>query len=294
MAKIPPPPQAITGPPAIDQAILTIRGHQVMIDADLATLYGVETRVLNQAVKRNPGRFPEGFRFELTAEEKREVITRCGHLERLKYAPSNPNAFTEHGVLMAATVLSSDRAVAVSIAIIEAFIRLREAAMATADGGPDPRRLPVRSRTSGRPGPIQQRIDAFLGDVGPRLETAVNAVLDTVANPREGTTVREEAHDLIAESIAHLKSKLRQAGLENEEIAARITRLLAEAEHDRSQARRARAEAEQLELSTLVRRLRLVLAAQRTLTFGEVDPDDPLMARIDAFERTLGELAGDR
>ncbi len=72
----------------IESLILTIRGHKVMIDADLAALYGVETRTLNQAVKRNANRFPKDFMFRLTAGEKSEVITNCDHLRNLKFAKS--------------------------------------------------------------------------------------------------------------------------------------------------------------------------------------------------------------
>ena len=103
-----------------------MRGHKVMIDADLAGLYGVETRTLNQAVKRNANRFPKDFMFRLNADEKSEVITNCDHLRRLKFAKSLPLAFTEHGAIMAATILNSPRAVSMSIFVVRAFILMRE------------------------------------------------------------------------------------------------------------------------------------------------------------------------
>lgn len=110
----------------IESLILTIRGCKVLIDADLAAIYGVENRALNQAVKRNSERFPKDFIFQLNAAEKLEVITNCDHLARLKFAKSLPFAFTEHGALMAATVLSSPRAVAMSVYVVRAFIQMRE------------------------------------------------------------------------------------------------------------------------------------------------------------------------
>jgi hypothetical protein len=110
----------------IESLILTIRGRKVLVDADLATIYGVETRTLNQAVKRNAERFPEDFIFTLNAAEKLEVITNCDHLARLKFAKSLPFAFTEHGAIMAATVLNSAQAVAMSIYVVRAFIQMRE------------------------------------------------------------------------------------------------------------------------------------------------------------------------
>lgn len=94
----------------IESLILTIRGHKVLIDADLASIYDVETRTLNQAVKRNIERFPEDFLFHLNAKEKAEVITNCDHLNQLKFAKSMPFAFTELGAIMAATVLNSKQA----------------------------------------------------------------------------------------------------------------------------------------------------------------------------------------
>ena len=92
----------------IENLILNIRGKQVMLDRDLARLYGVETKVLNQAVKRNIERFPERFMFQLTDDEKNKVVTICDHLKDLRFSYQNPYAFTEHGVTMLASVLKSD------------------------------------------------------------------------------------------------------------------------------------------------------------------------------------------
>jgi len=97
-----------------------------MVDADLAELYGVETKALNQAVKRNSERFPKEFMFPLTKSEKEKVVTNCDHLARLKYSPVLPNAFTEHGALMLGNVLKSPRAVEVSLLIVKTFVQLRE------------------------------------------------------------------------------------------------------------------------------------------------------------------------
>ncbi|MFZ1946830.1 MAG: ORF6N domain-containing protein [bacterium] len=111
----------------IQQRILLVRGEKVIIDADLAEFYGVTTKALNQAVRRNRGRFPADFVFRLTRDEKSEVVTVCDHLSRLKYSPTSPYAFTEHGAIMAAAVLNSSRAVQVSVFIVRAFVALRQA-----------------------------------------------------------------------------------------------------------------------------------------------------------------------
>jgi hypothetical protein len=111
---------------SIQQRILLIRGVKVIIDADLAEFYGVQTRRLNEQVKRNRERFPGDFMFQLTADEKIELIANCDHLEKLKFSKALPFAFTEHGAIMAAAVLNSSRAVDVSIFVVRAFVQLRE------------------------------------------------------------------------------------------------------------------------------------------------------------------------
>ena len=112
----------------ITRAILVLRGHRVLLDSDLAALYGVETRVLNQAVRRNTERFPEDFRFQLTAAEaaasrSQSVTLKPGRGQNIKFLPY---ALTEHGAIMAATVLNSRRAVEMSIYVVRAFVQLRE------------------------------------------------------------------------------------------------------------------------------------------------------------------------
>ncbi len=109
----------------IESSILIIRGHKVILDADMAVLYGVTTKRLNEQVKRNRDRFPEEFMFQLTEREKGEVVANCDHLKLLKFSPNLPYAFTEHGAIMLATVLNSPVAVQTSIQIVKAFVRLR-------------------------------------------------------------------------------------------------------------------------------------------------------------------------
>ncbi|MBQ6277169.1 MAG: ORF6N domain-containing protein [Bacteroidales bacterium] len=109
----------------VEELIFTIRDKQVMIDYHLAQLYGVETKVLNQQVKRNIERFPERFRFQLADDERDKVVTNCDHLSKLKFSKTNPYAFTEQGVAMLSAVLRSETAVAVSVRIIDAFVEMR-------------------------------------------------------------------------------------------------------------------------------------------------------------------------
>lgn len=104
---------------------MSIRGKQIMIDRDLADLYGVETKVLNQAVKRNMERFPERFRFQLTKEEMAELVTNCDRFNSLKHSTVRSYAFTEQGVVMLSTVIRSETAIRISIRIMDAFVTMR-------------------------------------------------------------------------------------------------------------------------------------------------------------------------
>jgi hypothetical protein len=113
-------------PEHIERSILLIRGQRVMLDADLAGLYGVSTKRVNEQVRRNRDRFPGDFMFQLTTNEKAEVVANCDHLSKLRFSPVLPNAFTEHGAIMAASVLNTRRAIQVSVFVVRAFVKLRE------------------------------------------------------------------------------------------------------------------------------------------------------------------------
>ena len=106
--------------------ILVLRGKKVMIDKDIAELYGVTTKRLNEQVKRNKNRFPEDFMFQLSQGEKDEVVANCDHLRNLKFSPNLPFVFTEHGAVMLASVLNSSRAIEVNIQIVRIFTQVRE------------------------------------------------------------------------------------------------------------------------------------------------------------------------
>ena len=106
-----------------------IRGKRVMIDRGLAELYEVETKKLNQAVKRNIERFPEDFMFQLTDEEQNELVTNCDHLQNLKYSYQNAYAFTEHGVTMLSSILKSKKAIEINVQVVRTFIALRQFAI---------------------------------------------------------------------------------------------------------------------------------------------------------------------
>lgn len=126
-----PAPNALL--PRIEGRIQVLRGLRVMIDADLAALYGVTTKRLNEQVRRNADRFPGDFMFQLDAAEKAEVVANCDHLAKLKFSKALPYAFTEHGAIQAANVLASPQAVEMGIFVVRAFVRMRELAAVHAD-----------------------------------------------------------------------------------------------------------------------------------------------------------------
>jgi hypothetical protein len=110
----------------IENLIINLRNKKVLIDSDVAKIYGVETRDINKAVRNNLDKFPEGYIFELTKEEKNRVVENFHHLTNLKFSPHLPKAFTEKGLYMLATILKSKQATEATISIIETFTKIRE------------------------------------------------------------------------------------------------------------------------------------------------------------------------
>ena len=110
----------------VESKIVTIRNERVILDCDVAALYGVPTKEINQAVRNNPEKFPAGYTFQTTNEEKKEVVKNFDHLEKLKFSPVNPTAFTERGLYMLATILKGKMATQTTINIIDTFVKIRE------------------------------------------------------------------------------------------------------------------------------------------------------------------------
>lgn len=112
--------------PDVEGKIINLRGQQVILDYDVAELYGVQTKEINQAVKNNPRKFPEGYIFELDDQEKIEVVKFFDHLQNLRFSPQHPKAFTERGLYMLATILKGERAEQTTLAIVETYAKLKE------------------------------------------------------------------------------------------------------------------------------------------------------------------------
>jgi len=110
----------------VEKRVITIREQQVLIDRDVAELYGVETKRINEAVKNNPEKFPDGYIIALEDDEKIEVVENFDHLSALKFSHATVTAFTEKGLYMLATILKSPAATQTTIAIVETFVKIRE------------------------------------------------------------------------------------------------------------------------------------------------------------------------
>lgn len=118
-------------PYVVDAVIQAIRGHKVILDCELAMLYGVEVKRLNEQVKRNRNRFPEDFAFQLTPQEATRMRSQFATASSKRNLRFLPYAFTEHGAIMAATVLNSTKAVEMSVFVVRAFVKMREQLLAT-------------------------------------------------------------------------------------------------------------------------------------------------------------------
>jgi len=110
----------------LESRIIELRDQKVLLSNDIAEIYGIETRDVNKAVKNNPEKFPDGYIFELSREEKQKVVENFHHLSKLKYSPHIPKAFTEKGLYMIATILKSKRATEATLSIIETFSKIKQ------------------------------------------------------------------------------------------------------------------------------------------------------------------------
>jgi hypothetical protein len=169
---------------SISLSIATLRGQRVIVDSDLAALYGVETKRLNEQVKRNEARFPADFMFQLTPEEADSLRSQFATLNKAssgrgQHRKYSPYVFTEHGAIMAAMVLGSPRAVEMSVYVVRAFVRLREAALFNADLA---RRLAeLEDKTES----LAMSHDTFSRNTRLQMRRMMDALKELMAQPEE-------------------------------------------------------------------------------------------------------------
>ena len=190
----------------VESKIITLRGQQVILDSDVAELYGVETRDINKSVKNNPEKFPEGYIFELDYDEKNELVEKFHRFERQKHSTSNPKAFTEKGLYMLATILKSPKAVETTIAIVEAYAKLKELSRVIVEIPQQEDDKTMQQTLLRRGG---QLVEEIMGDILPKQSSETSLELN-LAMFKLKHSVRRENETPSEDRIAQLEEKLRQ------------------------------------------------------------------------------------
>jgi hypothetical protein len=247
----------------IESSITVVRGRPVLLDADLAGLFGTETKKLNQQVKRNIARFDEPFAFQLTRAEFADLRSQNVTASRHGGRRTPPWAFTEHGVAMAATVLTSPRAVEAVKLIIDVFVSSRRQMLSGAG-------LPAGAA----------RVEARRDRMKRKLARLTESILNAEIGKRDGTRVKDEVETLTTAVLDNVKAQLAARTISNETLVAEIHRKMAEAEKLRADARKTHAEADEIDIRNLKERLALLTSIEATL--DESDPR-PLLAAMDAL-----------
>ena len=184
----------------VEKKIINVRNKKVILDSDVAELYDVLTKEINQGVRNNPRKFPEGYVFELTEDEKNEVVKNFDHLQKLKFSPQLPKAFTEKGLYMLATILKSDQAVDTTIAIVEAYAKLKELSRVIVE-------IPQQEDNSTEQQFLLHRggqlVEDIMGDILPKQSSETSFELNLAMFKFKHSVKREND-----EEIKQLKAKL--------------------------------------------------------------------------------------
>lgn len=249
--------------------IVAVRGKRVLLDRDVAELFDIELRALNQQVTRNPDKFVD-FAFRLTKDEaddlKSQNVISSGEWGG---ARKPPRAFTEHGVVMAATVVRSKRAIEATRVVVNTFVEARRQEAASSDAidksGSGQFSLPLH----------------FRNEIMTKVSLAIGHVLDAMTNPDEMRQARKEAKGAITASVKALKEVLKKPGLDNEQKAAQVRKLMAEAESIEVDTEGKRIRNEEQQLSLLARKLSLIMQAHQ---FAETGNAEGFYRILESFE----------
>ena len=197
--------------PDVEGKIISLRGQQVILDCDVAELYGVATKEINQAVKNNPRKFPEGYIFELDNQEKIEVVKNFDHLQNLRFSPQHPKAFTERGLYMLATILKGERAEQTTLAIVETYAKLKELSRVIAELPQKEEDTVVQKQLLHRGG---QLIEDIINGVLPKQSSETSFELN-LAMFKFRHSIRRESEEQIKQlkdEVAYLRSLLEGNG----------------------------------------------------------------------------------
>ena len=199
--------------PNVEEKIITLRDQQVILSNHVAELYGIETREVNQAVKNNPEKFPEGYIIELDKKEKEEVIKIFDNLGNILYSPAPPKAFTEKGLYMLATILKSPKAVQTTIAIVEAYAKLKELSRVIVELPQQEEDTVVQKQLLHRGG---QLIEDLITDILPKQSTETSFELNLAMFKFRHSIRRENEARIkqLEEELARLRERLDRTGEE--------------------------------------------------------------------------------
>lgn len=187
----------------------TNRNQQVILDCDVAELYGVATKEINQAVRNNPEKFPDGYIFELDSQEKMEVVKIFDNLGNLLYSPAPPKAFTEKGLYMLATILKSPQAVQTTIAIVEAYAKLKELSRLIVEIPKQQENKEVQKKLVHRSG---QLVEDLMSDVLPKQSNETTIELNFAMLKFRHSVRRENVERIkqLEEELAQLRREMEQ------------------------------------------------------------------------------------
>ena len=253
------PPQ----PPSPTPQIFTYRGQPVIRDADLAALFDYTTGNLNKLVNNNADRFGEEFVFRLTQEEFADLKRQLGRSSQHGGLRHPPLMYTEHGAVMAATLMRSPRAAEASRFVVKTFVAARRSLLARAKGQNFPPSLPINE--------LVPLTGADRSGLVAKLDTALGRVLDAIADPQQETTVRDEARAIALEGLSAIKAHLRKQDIANEKTLAEVQKLLKEAEAIDAEIAARQIENNHRQLAYLAKQLRIVIEVQRYLEQGNME-----------------------
>lgn len=197
--------------PNVEEKIITLRNQQVILDCDVAELYGVETRDINKSVKNNPEKFPDGYIFDLDEKEKKELVENFHRFVKQKHSTVTPKAFTEKGLYMLATILKSPKAVQTTIAIVEAYAKLKELSRVIVEIPQQEEDTVVQKQLLRRGG---QLVEDLITDVLPKKSTETSFELNLAMFKLRHSVRRENDEELkqLKEEVKRLRNLLEGAG----------------------------------------------------------------------------------
>ena len=195
--------------PQVEEKIITLRNQQVILDCDVAELYGVETKEINQAVKNNPRKFPEGYVWVVDEHEKCELVKIFDRFAKQKHSSVLPRAFTERGLYMLATILKGERAEQTTIAIVEAYAKLKELSRVIVEIPKQHENKEVQKKLAHRSG---QLVEELMSDVLPKQSSETTIEMNLAMFKIRHSVRRENVERIkqLEEEVAQLRRELEE------------------------------------------------------------------------------------